>query len=289
MSGQREDLTAAYLADLECEAARLPWNLRTELVEDVRSHIEVALAEMRERREGGGGVDASSGGSDEATQVRAMLEALGEPREIVAAALADTPFAESASAAGPPYPLGGQEIFAIVLLLFGGFLFVIGWIAGVLLLWNAPRWTVREKVVGTCVVPGGYLAFWLLLTEPGGGLPVWLGAALSVLFLVGPAAVAVLLFRNARKRPAGHVHGGASVGRIVLGVAAGVGALMIAGAALFLGAGTSSSPGQPRHGEVGPVSYSALPSSSGDVRQVGPPAPSSSGADSPSGSPSSSG
>jgi len=44
---------------------------------------------------------------------------------------------------------------AIVLLLGGGFLVGLGWLAGVVLLWTSAVWTTRDKVVGTLFVPGG--------------------------------------------------------------------------------------------------------------------------------------
>jgi hypothetical protein len=151
MSTATDELIAAYLAELEREAARLPWNARTELLEDVRSHIEVAVAEIREVAESGSaaadgrspdgesvGVGRASDGdslgvgrasdrellgvgraSDEVSQVRAMLSALGEPAEIVAVALADNPAASGApsatSAAGSTNPgaFAGAEPYAV--------------------------------------------------------------------------------------------------------------------------------------------------------------------------------
>ena len=94
MSGATDERINAYLAELEREAAWRPWNAQTELLEDVRSHIEVAVAEIRE---GGGAEVGSEVGEvpspDETSQVRAMLSALGEPGEIVDAALVDHPTA----------------------------------------------------------------------------------------------------------------------------------------------------------------------------------------------------
>jgi hypothetical protein len=46
---------------------------------------------------------------------------------------------------------------ALVLLLVGGFVFVIGWFAGVILLWVSDAWTRREKLLGTLVLPFGLL------------------------------------------------------------------------------------------------------------------------------------
>lgn len=274
MSTEHEELTAAYLAELEREAARLPWNARAELLEDVRSHIEVALAEM--------------GAEPGASQIRAMLGALGEPREIVGAALADTPSEEmppvgmpsadmptaDMSTAGtpfggtpfaePPYPLSGQEICAILLLLVGGFLIGVGWIAGVLLLWNGRRWTTREKIIGTLVVPGGYFAIWYFLATPAPGgvvLPPWLSFPLIAFLLVGPLASAIFLFRNARRSPSAYPATRRSIGHVILGVLAGIGALMIAGGAVFVVAGTSSGSSHPGSGS-GEVTTVPVPASS---------------------------
>ena len=51
---------------------------------------------------------------------------------------------------------GLREWLTLVLLPFGGlFTFGLGWLAGVLLLWTSHVWTVRDKWIGTLVVPGG--------------------------------------------------------------------------------------------------------------------------------------
>lgn len=52
---------------------------------------------------------------------------------------------------------GSHESAAIVLLLLGGFIVGIGWIAGVALLWTSRRWTTRDKLIGTFLPPGGLL------------------------------------------------------------------------------------------------------------------------------------
>ena len=42
----------------------------------------------------------------------------------------------------------------------------LGWLAGVALLWLSKTWTVRDKLLGTLVVPGGLLpATYLTLTS----------------------------------------------------------------------------------------------------------------------------
>ena len=154
-------LIADYLRELESQAAWLPAAVGGDLFDDVRSHIEVALAEA----------DVPGPAA-----VQRILQALGEPTEIVAAAMADLP-AVTGSAAQPgvpnpmledpgvlqktdvaPFPMGRQEIAAVLLLTFGGFLFLAGWFVGLLLLWDSPRWRLREKVIGTFAPPGGLMA-----------------------------------------------------------------------------------------------------------------------------------
>jgi hypothetical protein len=53
---------------------------------------------------------------------------------------------------------GAHETTTIVLLLLGGFLFLIGWFVGVVLLWLSDVWSTRDKLLGTFVLPGGLVA-----------------------------------------------------------------------------------------------------------------------------------
>lgn len=120
---------------------------------------------------------------------------------------------------GPPEPrLRSREVGAMLLLLFGGFLLVIGWFAGVMLLWASNRWTTKEKLLGTLVWPFGYLSVFLFSSFPGqtctGGtdpngmplpevctgfaFPLWLGVPILVILILAPLAVAGLLIRNAK-------------------------------------------------------------------------------------------
>jgi hypothetical protein len=50
----------------------------------------------------------------------------------------------------------GREVATLVLLPIGGIVVpVLGWFVGVALLWTSERWSVRDKLLGTLVVPGG--------------------------------------------------------------------------------------------------------------------------------------
>lgn len=120
---------------------------------------------------------------------------------------------------GPPEPrLRVREVAAMLLLLFGGFVFVIGWFAGVLLLWASNRWTTKEKLLGTLIWPFGYASVVVFSTMPGqvctgGGtddngvpfpevcsgfaFPIWMGVPILILLILAPLAVAGLLIRRA--------------------------------------------------------------------------------------------
>jgi hypothetical protein len=48
----------------------------------------------------------------------------------------------------------------------------VGWLAGVVMLWNSAVWTTRQKLLGTLVVPGGvalpvFLLFSGTSSDPG--------------------------------------------------------------------------------------------------------------------------
>jgi len=123
-------LARDYLKRLKKAARRLPRARRKELIEEIEAHLSEALS-----------VDAS-----EAEALNA-LERLGEPADIVAEAASDSE-ADGIRA-------GVREWLAIPLLLIGGFVFLIGWIVGLALLWDSKVWTTRDKLIGTFVLPGG--------------------------------------------------------------------------------------------------------------------------------------
>lgn len=344
MSTATEELINAYLANLEREAARLPWNARTELLEDVRSHIEVAVAELREAARGGGGTGSGTGAADtrpadaerddaapntgmasalpggisarspgtplpgspptdELSQVRAMLSALGDPSEIVAAALADNqplpaqpPYPtrdlypadpdayRPATSQSPPYPLSTADTAAVALLLVGGFLAGIGWLVGVVLLWTSIRWTRFEKLIGTLILPGGLASVLVVAQTPSGtsstvcgssggcttvhsgwAPPPWLGIAMLACLVLAPIATTVFLVTRAHRRP-----GVASGSRAGIAVVAGVGTFGLLALVGVLFAAGGSSGGSGTVNPVPVVSYGTPPP--GSVVPVSSPA-----------------
>ena len=159
MSTDDDQLVEDYLRELHIAAQGLPADRRDELIEEITAHI----AEARQ-----------SDGSPLA--VRNILDRLGDPADIVRAA-ADTPPGSPAWSGAPssaghpagqpatqPGRAGALELAAVLFLLLGGIVIpVLGWFIGVVLLWMSPRWTARDKLLGTLVWPGGLLAPALLV------------------------------------------------------------------------------------------------------------------------------
>jgi hypothetical protein len=181
-------LAEEYLRRLEHYARVLPRSERDELIAEIRNHVT-------------SGLSADSTEAD----VRNLLDALGSPADIVDAARPEH----------PPVRRGAREVFALVLLVTG-LPPILGWMAGVgLLLWS-PLWTVRQKLLGILVWPGGYIV-WLggpvtlqsgTCGVPSGaqsdgcvisGPPLWWILTLVVL-AVAPLVVAAYLYRAAGRR-----------------------------------------------------------------------------------------
>jgi hypothetical protein len=129
MTYQTETEIQRYLKRLSKAARGLPRARRRELVAEIEQHIRDALFETPVASE---------------AEMLNLLDRIGEPEEIAAAASG-----RSAT------PSTAMETWAIILLLLGGFVALVGWLAGVALLWSSDIWTRREKLIGTLVIPGG--------------------------------------------------------------------------------------------------------------------------------------
>jgi hypothetical protein len=179
-----DQLVADYLKRLRRATRTMPGARRRELLDEIAAHIAEAQAS---------GV----------VPLQRVLDDLGDPKDIAATGSARK-------------PLGVREIAAVILLLIGGFIFLAGWVVGLVLLWASPRWRWPDKLLGTLVWPFGYVgALYGLLagaftnaannsgsfcgygctstsTSQGGGMPQWLGALILV---AGPDLVAVVASR----------------------------------------------------------------------------------------------
>ena len=124
-------LAEEYLARLRTAAGRLPPDRRDDLMAEIEAHLAESVPP-----------DATE------AQVRTAIDRLGDPEQIVAAE-ADEP-SPQARATGP------LEWVAIGALLIGGIVLpIVGWVVGVVMLWVSRVWTVRDKVIGTLVLPLG--------------------------------------------------------------------------------------------------------------------------------------
>jgi hypothetical protein len=262
VSSTDDQMIADYLATLEEAAAILPLDRRAELIEEIATHIAEAraaqgsaTATVLERlgrpedivqaaaEQGGTGSGASEPGPSPSSGQSGHGQAV--PGQAVPGQAAYGPgqsgygpglpgYGPSSSwqgsgGYGPNRPdraalaLGWMEVLAIVLLLIGGFLAGIGWVAGVILLWLSPRWRVSDKLLGTLVWPGGLAAIFLVLggavlparvsscigagPNCGSTHPGWQVVALVVILigLAGPILVTLRLVRQARRWAGGEV------------------------------------------------------------------------------------
>lgn len=168
-SAHPHPLVDDYLRRLDGAAEGLPTGRRTELVAEIGEHIHEALG--------------ASGAGDEAT-VRTVLDRLGAPEEIVAAAAADAASdggpaqrlvapAEAQPGASPARGLGGLEIAAIVTLVVGAVVVpVANVVAGLVLAWLSTVWTRAEKLIATAVpVAVAFVAALALAARAAGWWP----------------------------------------------------------------------------------------------------------------------
>lgn len=129
-------LAEDYLGRLETLAQALPPRDRHELLTELRGHIHVGLPD--------GATDAD---------VRNLLDDLGAPEDIVAAANVDSGVAGPPGATRPggvTQRWGVVEVIAVLALTAGAFIVpVVGPLVGICFAWASPRWTRREKAVAT--------------------------------------------------------------------------------------------------------------------------------------------
>ena len=145
-------LAEDYLRRLDQCAQVLPRHEREELTAEIRSHLHLGLRP-----------DASE------AEVRNLLDELGEPEGIVAAA-----------EPGPPSTRrGAREVFALIFLVTG-FPPTLGWLVGVALLVLSPLWTWRQKLLGILIWPGGYTLVLGVLGVMAGGSGVCLVQSTAV-------------------------------------------------------------------------------------------------------------
>jgi uncharacterized membrane protein len=188
-----DQLIQEYLDRLATATRTLPKARREETLTEIEEHIRITLSQSEDQGE---------------ATVRTILDRLGAPEDIAREAGADL---DTGPREAGGRRAGAFEVVTVILLLIGGIVLpVLGWVIGVVLLWASARWTTRDKVIGTLVVPGGLgVAVWCLLFASGSstcspdgtcetsGTPTWLALTLVVIGTLGPIASAVHLLRRA--------------------------------------------------------------------------------------------
>jgi hypothetical protein len=184
----------AYVKRLRLASRRLPKDARQDLLSDIEAHLHEAL-----------------GDNPSEAEVLMIIDRLGDPDEIVSAQLSDA----GGSVASPR---GSREWAAIILLLLGGFVFAVGWVIGLVLLWSSRAWSTVDKLIGTLLLPGGLASVLVVLLvtgskrlcTQGAGLPtrctnvpsstpLILTIALFAITVLVPIATAVHLARRAQR------------------------------------------------------------------------------------------
>lgn len=182
---QLHPLADDYLRRLRRAGRRLPRHVLRDLSGEIEAHLaEATSLDMPE------------------PEVRDALDRLGDPEDIVAA---QRP---------PEGPRAAREWAAIFMLLFGGFVFGLGWIVGLILLWSSSAWSLRDKWIGTLIWPGGL----------AGGLIVAMASLLRVAKACTTISGTAIINANGGKIihhvAAPHCTGGAGTGGEILTVAA---------------------------------------------------------------------
>jgi hypothetical protein len=152
-----DEIVGQYLAALDVALRGLPPEGRRQIVEEVSAHIADGRAGLDPLDEVG---------------LRLVLDRVGDP-EVIAA---------EAGIGVPPKPVRRLDAWVPWLLLFGGIVGyivggagpgplalivgVMGWLAGVVALGSSSTWQMRDKLLGTFVIPGGLLGLFVLFVRP---------------------------------------------------------------------------------------------------------------------------
>jgi len=177
-------IVTEYLHRLHDASSALPSQRRTELLSEILTHIDDALC--------------AAGGNDDVTILN-VLERLGPPEDIAAAALGESAPMSAPVAAAVAVPRRGFARVALVVLAVGFVVPIIGWMIGAVLVAASDAWSIREKVLGLVIGPLVMIALTPMLT-----LAVGPGASfgtLEILVLVwGFAGLFSALYLSLRLR-----------------------------------------------------------------------------------------
>jgi hypothetical protein len=197
----RQNAVDDYIERLERSMRDVPASRRSEIVAEIRQHLDETLANLPP--------DATE------ADVRNAIESVGEPDEIAS---------EARDRLGiRPVQVRWTDTAAVILLPIGGLIVpFLGWVVGVIFLWMSSVWTTKEKLIGTFIVPGGLLLPFALAAFPvtiqtcsesnvnGVGVGTCSEASyagiltlvVSIALILAPIVVAVYLGRRLRTRTA---------------------------------------------------------------------------------------
>ncbi|MDP9225373.1 MAG: hypothetical protein M3P18_16325 [Actinomycetota bacterium] len=188
-SADRE--VAGYLKELDRHLSALPRRRRKEVLQEIADRIDESRQEL---------------GPDH--PIAEVLDRVGDPRAIALEAIQEEGV--------PPPRSRWLEIAALIFLLPGSLLLpIVGWLIGVILLWTSSIWTLRDKIIGTLILPGGLLPAFFVFVAAGctrtevnghlmpdtcsGGLTAWLWTGIAIFTVVGPIAAAIYLGLRLRR------------------------------------------------------------------------------------------
>ncbi|TDW75557.1 HAAS signaling domain-containing protein [Kribbella pratensis] len=175
-------LVDAYLNELATEAAALPAGRRDELLDDVKAHI----------------AEARAAGATSEDEIREILQRLGRPSEIVAAATDGLVEVEVPPRLRPwDFVAVGLLLLAPYLLSFSVIVAVVGWVIGLGMLWSSNRWTTLWKLIGTLSWPLGYAV--ALALDTFFQAPIGISLAADALVSIALTAALVLNARPPRQ------------------------------------------------------------------------------------------
>ena len=173
MTDTTPQVVRTYLTTLERALAGVP--------DDVRQGLVAGIAEELD------GLDGTAAAS--------RIEELGDPAFIAAEAREG-----AGSAAANAVPMGALShrwyaVLTVVVLAFGGLVLpFIGWLVGLVLLWQTPIWSRKQKLVATIVPPAAGIIVSGILAIVSGfaqGLFAWHAIVLGLVAV--PFIVAVIL------------------------------------------------------------------------------------------------
>jgi uncharacterized membrane protein len=195
MTTSADDLAAGYLDRLARASAGLPPSYREELLEQISQHIAAARSGDR---------------ADSPAHVRQVLDDLGDPDEVAAAAreqadAADLSAPNAGQVSGQLFGAGtARESAAVILLSIGWIAAGVGWLIGLVLAWTSTRWSTAQKLAAT-LLPVPVLAALVVAHELPGSF-TGRGAVVGLIVLAGlgvSLAAGARLVRRAHDREAG--------------------------------------------------------------------------------------